>query len=134
MEVLSHPPSGLPWRSDFERLRLTQPLPPSPPLARIRNLSTIPRACTEAHDTMRTSGQNQRRQTENSGIKNRRRKGGDLQGRRLSLAPIRRRPVVASQPAARLGWRGLRHRSQLREPAEESLLPPPHVRRSVRPY
>ena len=47
MEVLSHPPSGLPWRSDFERLRLTQPLPPSPPLARIRNLSTIPRACTE---------------------------------------------------------------------------------------
>ena len=69
---------------------------------------------------MRTSGQNQRRQTENSGIKNRRRKGGDLQGRRLSLAPIRRRPVVASQPAARLGWRGLRHRSQLREPAEES--------------
>ena len=48
--------------------------------------------------------------------------------------PLQRRPVVASQPAARLGWRGLRHRSQLREPAEESLLPPPHVRRSVRPY
>jgi len=52
-----------------------------------------------------------------------------LQRRRLS----RRRPVVASQPAARLGWRGPRRRSQLREPAEESLLPPPHVRRSVRP-
>lgn len=46
--MLSHPPSGLPWRSDLERLRLTQPLPPSPPLARIRNLSTIPRACTKS--------------------------------------------------------------------------------------
>jgi hypothetical protein len=125
--VLFHPPSGLPWRSDLERLRLTQPLPPSPPLARIRNLSTIPLACTKptrygAH----LRSESEAADGEYRIITNRRRIGRDLQGRRLSLPPLWRRPVVASQPAA-----GLRPRPQRREPAEESLVPLPHIRRSV---
>jgi len=67
---------------------------------------------------MRTSGQklSEAADGEYRRIINQRSTGGDLQRRRLS----RRRPVVASQPAARLGWRGPRRRSQLREPAEES--------------
>ena len=107
----------MPRRLDLERRRLTQPLPPSPPLARIRNLSTIPRACTKPISKQTVGKRNRETDME----------GGDLQRRRLSLPPLRRRPVVASQTVGRPGRGSLRHRSQRREPAEEGLLPPPHV-------
>ena len=62
-----------------------------------------------------------RRQTENIGES----KIGEgreetCRGAVFPFLPLQRRPVVASQPAARLGWRRLRYRSQLREPAEEN--------------